>query len=146
MKRQKEKSLEYHVSCIGKLKRLIILRTAVVVERKSSSVLNLKTWLWRVLVRRLSFRLSKRQQLSTVVPRRHSLARVIRFHSVTSLIHSNHTIKDAVLLKEMSHKGYCWNGYSKIWWDTSWHINRYKHINDTLLFRQRITAGSATDL
>ena len=41
--------------------------------------------------------------------------------------------------------GYCLNGYSKIWWDTSWDINRYKQINDTLL-RQRITAGSATDL
>ena len=41
--------------------------------------------------------------------------------------------------------GYCWNGYSKIWWDTSWHIKRYKQINDAL-FRQRITAGSATDL
>ena len=34
---------------------------------------------------------------------------------------------------------------SKIWWDTLWHINRYKQINDTL-FRQRITAESATDL
>ena len=41
--------------------------------------------------------------------------------------------------------GYCLNGYSIIWWDTSWHINRYKQINDTL-FRQRITAGLATDL
>ena len=40
---------------------------------------------------------------------------------------------------------YCWNRYSKIWWDTSWHINRYKQINVTL-FRQRVTAGSATDL
>ena len=41
--------------------------------------------------------------------------------------------------------GYCLNGYSKMWRDTSWHINRYKQINGTL-FRQRITAGSATDL
>ena len=39
--------------------------------------------------------------------------------------------------------GYCWNGYSKIWWDTSWYINKYKQINDTL-FRQRVTAGSGT--
>ena len=37
------------------------------------------------------------------------------------------------------------NGYSKIWRDTSRHINRYTQINDTL-FRQRITAGSGTDL
>ena len=41
--------------------------------------------------------------------------------------------------------GFCLNGYSKIWWDTPWHINGYKQIND-ILFRQRITAGSATDL
>ena len=46
---------------------------------------------------------------------------------------------------EQNFYGYCQNGYSKIWWDTSWHINRYEQINDTL-FKQRITAGSGTDL
>ena len=50
------------------------------------------------------------------------------------------------LIKEQYYNtSYYLNGYSKIWWDTSWHINRYKQINDPL-FRQRITAGSATDL
>ena len=54
--------------------------------------------------------------------------------------------KSIIVFLKVAYGGrFCFNGYSKIWWDTSWHINRYKQINDTL-FRQRINAGSATDL
>ena len=63
--------------------------------------------------------------------------------AVTFFLGANSTVlcksaTDLSLLENVSnllvncafHKGFCLNGYSKIWWDTSWHRNRCKQIND----------------